>query len=167
MGWFVTQLRRFRNDRSGTALVEFALSLPLMVLVSFVSIDGLRLMWSFQAATSGVHEAARYLARVVPGNACAPPVVSLSDYEARLRGIVGQSADGTSVFGPRVELVSLTARLDCVTGTGLRQSTVPVATVSAEVRMLLPLHRVFSRAGAPDAATYTARIEEQARIYGL
>lgn len=166
MAWSLSPFRRFRDDTSGAALVEFAISLPLMLIVSMVCIDGLRLMWSFQAATSGVHEAARYLARVAPGDVCTAGA-SVASYETTLRTIAGQSRDGNSVFGSQVELVSLSASLDCVTGTGLRQATVPVATVRADVRMELPFHNLFSRVVSPDAGTYTARIEEQARIYGL
>lgn len=166
MARFLSPLRRFRDDRSGAALVEFALTLPLMLIVSFVCLEGLRLMWSFQAATSGVHEAARYLARVAPGDVCATGA-SVAGYETTLRTIVGRSRDGNSIFGQQVELVSLTATLDCVTGTGLRQATVPVATVTADVRMELPLHSIFSRVVSPEAGTYVARIEEQARVYGL
>lgn len=164
MGHLRNHLRRFRRDTSGTALVEFALSLPLMVLVSYISIDGLRMMWSYQAATSGVHEAARYIARVAPGDICTTGG-SLSGYETALRDIVSQSSGGNSIFSRDARLVSLTTRLDCVTGTGLRQPTVPVATVSADVEMRLPLFRVLSTVANP--VTYTARIEEQARIYGL
>lgn len=158
------RIRRFRDERSGAALVEFALSLPLMVLVSYLSIDGLRLMWSYQAATSGVHEAARYIARVAPGDICTTGG-TLTGYQTALTAIVGQSSDGASIFSRDARLVSLTTRLDCVTGTGLRQPVVPVATVSVDIEMLLPLHRVFSAVAS--SGTFTARIEEQARIYGL
>lgn len=166
MGRIRTCLHRFCRARSGTALVEFALALPLMVVVSYVSIDGLRLMWSFQAATAGVHEAARYIARVAPGDICATGG-SLAGYQDALRVMVGQSRDGAAVFGRDARLVSLEARLDCVTGAGLRQAVVPVATVRAEVALFLPMHRLLAGLGAPGAAVFTARIEEQARIFGL
>lgn len=164
MGRFIHILRRFRDDRSGTALVEFALSLPLMVIVSYLSIDGMRMLWAYQAATSGVHEAARYIARVAPGDICTTGG-SLAGYETTLRGIVASETGGTSIFSRDARLVSLTTRLDCVTGTGLRQPVVPVATVSVDIEMFLPLHRVFSAVANP--GTFTAQIEEQSRIYGL
>lgn len=159
-------LHRFAADRSGAAMVEFALALPLMLTVSFVCIDGLRLMWTFQAATAGVHEAARYLARTAPGDICLTGA-SLSGTEPALVTIVGGANGGGSVFNDEVELLSLSTTLTCVADAGLRQAQVPVATVTVDLRLPLPLHGLLSRVAGTDAATITARIEEEARVYGL
>ncbi|WRH63454.1 MAG: TadE/TadG family type IV pilus assembly protein [Fuscovulum sp.] len=159
-------LRRFANDRSGAALVEFALALPLIILVSYISIDGLRLMWSYQAATAGVHEATRYLARVAPGDICETGG-TLSSFDAALFTMVDGAGGGQSVFGRDAELLGVTTSLRCVADAGLRQPQVPVVTVSADLRMFLPLHLVLSQLAGTDAAVFTARIEEQARVYGL
>lgn len=162
----IGNLHRFATDRSGAALVEFALALPLMILVSYISIDGLRLMWSYQAATAGVHEATRYLARVAPGDICETGG-TLSAFDAALFGIVEGAGGGESVFGRDAQLLGVTTSLSCVADAGLRQTQVPVVTVSADLRMFLPLHLVLSRLAGTDAAIITARIEEQARVYGL
>lgn len=159
-------IRRFVTDRSGAALVEFALALPLMILVSFISIDGLRLMWSYQAATAGVHEATRYLARVAPGDICETGG-TLTSFDATLFTIVDGAGSGESVFSRDAELLGVTTSLTCVADAGLRQARVPVVTVSADLQMFLPLHQVFSRLTGPNAGIFTARIEEQARVYGL
>ncbi len=159
-------LRRFANDRSGAALVEFALALPLIILVSYISIDGLRLMWSYQAATAGVHEATRYLARVAPGDICETGG-TLNSFDAALFTMVDGAGGGQSVFGRDAELLGVTTSLRCVADAGLRQPQVPVVTVSADLRMFLPLHLVLSQLAGTDAAVFTARIEEQARVYGL
>ncbi len=159
-------IHRFAKDRSGAALVEFSLALPLMLLVSYISFDGLRLMWSYQAATAGVHEATRYLARVAPGDVC-ETLVSLSDFDETLFGIVEGAAGGGSVFGRDAELLTVTTSLTCVDDAGLRQAQVPVVTVSADLRLFLPFHLLLSRLSGTDAAIITTRIEEQARVYGL
>lgn len=159
-------IRRFANDRSGAALVEFALALPLIILVSYISIDGLRLMWSYQAATAGVHEATRYLARVAPGDICETGG-TLNSFDAALFTMVDGAGGGQSVFGRDAELLGVTTSLRCVADAGLRQPQVPVVTVSADLRMFLPLHLVLSQLAGTDAAVFTARIEEQARVYGL
>jgi len=159
-------IRRFANDRSGAALVEFALALPLIILVSYISVDGLRLMWSYQAATAGVHEATRYLARVAPGDICETGG-TLNSFDAALFTMVDGAGGGQSVFGRDAELLGVTTSLRCVADAGLRQPQVPVVTVSADLRMFLPLHLVLSQLAGTDAAVFTARIEEQARVYGL
>ena len=159
-------IRRFADDRSGAALVEFALALPLIILVGYVSIDGLRLMWSYQAATAGVHEATRYLARVAPGDICETGG-TLTSFDTALFDIIDGAGGGESIFGRDAELLGVTTSLSCVADAGLRQAQVPVVTVSADLRMFLPLHLVLSRLAGTDAAVYTARIEEQARVYGL
>lgn len=156
----------FATDRSGAALVEFALALPLMILGSFISIDGLRLMWSYQAATAGVHEATRYLARVAPGDICETGA-SLSAFDATLFTIVNGAGGAETVLGRDAELLGVTTSLTCVADAGLRQARVPVVTVSADLRMFLPLHQVFSRLAGPGSGIFVARIEEQARVYGL
>ena len=52
------------------ALVEFAISLPLILVVSYGTIDSMRLFWTYQAAVAGVRDAARYVARVAPDDIC-------------------------------------------------------------------------------------------------
>jgi len=156
----------FAKDRSGAALVEFALVLPFLLLVSFVSIDGLRLMWAYQAATAGVHEAVRYLGRVVPGDICETGG-SLASYEATLQTMVGRDSEGRSVFSGDAAVTALRTSLTCVTGAALRQARVPVATVSVDLRLNLPFHGILGRMGGPSAGTVTARIEEQTRVFGL
>lgn len=159
-------VRRFAAARSGAALVEFALVLPFLLIVSFVSLDGMRLMWAYQAATAGVHEAARYLARVAPGDIC-DTGGTLTSYETTLRSMVGQDSQGRSVFSTDATVTALRTSLTCVTDAALRQARVPVATVSVDLRLNLPLHEILSRVGGQNAGTITTRIEEQARVFGL
>lgn len=165
-------IRRFAQDRSGAALVEFALALPLMLIVSYISIDAMRLMWSYQAATAGVHEATRYLARVAPGDICETGG-TLTSFDTTLLAMIQRASDeegpgsGESVFGRDAEILGVTTSLSCVADAGLRQPQVPVVTVSADLEMFLPFHLLLQRVAGPDAAIFTARIEEQARVYGL
>ena len=70
MAMRIPLLHRFRRAEDGTALVEFAISLPLILVVSFGTINSMRLFWSYQAAVAGVRDAARYVARMAPDNIC-------------------------------------------------------------------------------------------------
>ena len=163
---FLLPLKRFKAGRSGAALVEFALVLPFLLIVSFVSLDGMRLMWAYQAATAGVHEAARYLARVAPGDIC-DTGGTLTSYETTLLSMVGRDSDGRSAFSTDATVTALRTSLACVTDAALRQARVPVATVSVDLRLNLPLHGILSRVAGDNAGTITTRIEEQARVFGL
>ena len=58
-------LRLARND-DGVAIVEFAIALPMMLLVFAVIIEGSRLMIAYQSTIAGVRDATRYLSSVLP-----------------------------------------------------------------------------------------------------
>lgn len=90
-------LRRLARSDRGAALVEFAIALPILVMLFAVIIEGGRMMWSYQTAVAGVRDAARYVGRVVPSNVCATATtVPISTYvtNATLANIVSQSIDG-------------------------------------------------------------------------
>ena len=161
-------LHRFRRAEDGTALVEFAISLPLILIVSFGTIDSMRLFWSYQAAVAGVRDAARYVARVAPADIC--DAGSLEGYETQLAGIIGTTIDGDGLYTGGVTITNVTARLlDCgsFTELGLRQSRVPVARVSADMRIRMPFTEVFEIIGGAGFGTLTTRIVEDARVYGI
>ena len=159
-------LRRFGRSQDGTALVEFAISLPLILVVSFGAIDSMRLFWSDQAAVAGVRDATRYIARIAPADICATGG-SLSAYEAQLAGIIGSTIDGGGLYPPGVLINNVTAGVTCVGTLGLRQAQVPVATVSADLSVDLPMRGVLDRIGGAGFGTLTTTITEQARVFGL
>src|SRR5687767_807230 len=64
------QLARLARNERGVALVEFAILLPILLLLFAVTIEGTRMMWSYQTAIAGVRDAARYLGRITPSNVC-------------------------------------------------------------------------------------------------
>ena len=51
-------------------MVEFAILLPILLLVFAVIVEGGRLMWSYQTVVAGVRDATRYVARAAPANIC-------------------------------------------------------------------------------------------------
>ena len=67
---FSQKLRAFREDRSGAAMLEFAISLPILLLILAVVIEGSRIAWTHQAAASGVRDASRFLARITQADIC-------------------------------------------------------------------------------------------------
>jgi len=57
-------VQRLRRRRDGIASVEFAIVLPLMVLMLFGAIEFGRLLVDYQVANKSVRDAVRYLSRV-------------------------------------------------------------------------------------------------------
>jgi Flp pilus assembly protein TadG len=166
MAMRVPLLHRFRHAEDGTALVEFAVSLPLILVVSFGTIDSMRLFWSYQAAVAGVRDAARYVARVAPADIC-DTGGSLAGFQTQLRTIIDSTIDGGALYTGGVTIANVTATLTCEGTLGLRQAQVPVARVSADMSIVMPFTEVFRIVGGSGFGTLTTRIVEDARVFGL
>ena len=155
-------LERFRKDQSGAALVEFAISLPLVLLIFACVIEGGRMVWAYQAASAGVRDAARYLARVAPRDICATGG-SVAGYAATLKTIVEKDQAGGSFFPTGMAVNSVTPSLSCITGS--YRNGAAIAQVSANISIAMPFSNVFTFAGQ-ELAAVTATITDQSRIYG-
>jgi Flp pilus assembly protein TadG len=156
-------LRRFLRDDDGVALIEFAVVLPMMMLVFAVIIEGSRMMLSYESAINGVRDAARYLARTAPHDVCATGG-SLASYSTRLQTLVTQGVSAGSVFPSSVTIDSVTPSYRCVTGT-YRGGTVPVAQVTAVITITFPFSGLFTLVGG-DLPTLTTSVTDQARVFG-
>jgi Flp pilus assembly protein TadG len=156
-------LRAFLRDEDGAQLLEFAIVLPLMLLLFGVIVEGGRMMWSYQTVVSGVRDASRYLARVAPRDICTTGG-SVAGYAAQLETIVTRASDGTSVLPDRVRVAGVSATLSCPAGT-FRSNAAPLVTVSADVEVTFPFARLFGFAGGtrPDLVT---SVSDQNRVYG-
>lgn len=159
----LTGLRRFAKADEGAALVEFAITLPMMLVVFAVIVEGSRMMLSFQSAISGVRDATRYLTRVVPPDVCATGG-TVSAYTSQLQTIVSQSTSGASVFPSAVTVNSVTPSLTCVVGT-YRVSPAPVAQVTANVTITFPFAGIFALVGG-SLGQITTDVTDSSRIFG-
>jgi TadE-like protein len=56
-----------KNTQSGVALVEFALTLPLLLLMTFIVVEYSRALYQYNTLTKSVRDAARYLSLYDPG----------------------------------------------------------------------------------------------------
>lgn len=157
-------LQTLRRDDSGAALVEFAIALPLVLVLFAVTIEGGRLLWAYQATAAGVRDAARYLARAADTSVCAPGG-SLDGYTTTLEGIVRTSSSGTGIFPTGISVTSVTPSLTCVNGT-YRLSPAPVAQVTATLQVTFPFGGVFTLVGLGTLATITTTVTDQSRIFG-
>jgi Flp pilus assembly protein TadG len=163
---FRLQINRFRRSQSGAALVEFGVSLPLILIVAFGIIESMRLLWSFQAAVAGVRDATRYVARAAADDICTNGG-SLDGWNDQLTAIINTSITGAAIFPDGIALTGVTATLACPNDLDLRQAEVPVARVTANLRMQFPMTAVFRLAGGDGWGTINTSVVEEARIYGL
>ena len=158
------RVRRFLRDSDGAALVEFAILLPMLLVVFTVIIEGGRLMWSYQSAAAGVRDAARYLARATPSNICASGG-SVTGFTDEMEAIVRNSIGGNALFPVGITVNSVTPSLNCVTGS-YRISPAPVAQVTASLTVTFPLGGLFSLV-SETLGTVTTTITDQSRVFGL
>src|SRR6476620_2510251 len=56
-----------KSLQRGVALVEFALILPFLLLLSLTAVELSRAIWQYNALTKSVRDAARYLSLQTPG----------------------------------------------------------------------------------------------------
>jgi Flp pilus assembly protein TadG len=159
-------LKAFFRREDGAILVEFAVSLPLILILAFLSIESMRLFWSYQAAIAGVRDATRYLARIAPADLCTSGG-DVTDYATALEAIVETTISGAALFPAGVTVTSVTPSHVCVTTLSLRQASVPVATVSANVSITMPFSQILRIVGANPTATINTTVSDQARVYGL
>jgi len=153
----------FARDERGAALVEFAIILPMMLLIFAVIIEGSRMMISFQAAISGVRDATRYLSRVAPVDICSSGG-SVAGYSNQLQTIVSQGISGNSVFPTSVTVNFVTPSFSCVAGT-YRISPAGVAQVTANVTITFPFAGLFTLNGG-NLPQITTNVTDAARIFG-
>ncbi|GHF58962.1 TadE/TadG family type IV pilus assembly protein [Seohaeicola zhoushanensis] len=158
-----TLMNRLRRDETGAALVEFAILLPILLLLFAVIIEGGRLMWSYQTVVAGVRDAARYVARAAPQNICSDGG-SLAGYADTVGDIVRESISGNALFPAGVTVLSVTPTLDCITGT-YRISPVGVVEVSARLQITFPFASIFGFNGGT-LGTVTTTVRDQNRVFG-
>ena len=154
---------RFLRADDGVALVEFALVLPMMMLIFAVIIEGSRMMLSYESAINGVRDATRYLARTAPRNVCTSGA-SVAGYSTYLQTLVRQGVTSNSVFPSAVTIGAVTPSYRCVTGT-YRGGAVPVAQVTAVITVTFPFSGIFTLVGGT-LPTLTTTVTDQARVYG-
>ncbi|MBD3678495.1 MAG: pilus assembly protein [Rhodobacteraceae bacterium] len=156
-------ISRFRKDEDGAAMVEFAVLLPMLLLIFAMIIEGGRLMWAYQTVNAGVRDAARYLARVAPPDLCKTGGV-VTGYTTDLENIVRNSVDGAALFPSGITVTAVVPSHSCVAGS-FRISPAPVAQVTANLTITFPFASVFGFAGQ-SLATINTSITDQSRVYG-
>ncbi|CAN7382649.1 pilus assembly protein [Phenylobacterium sp. LjRoot225] len=97
----IANLRQFRRDHSGAALVEFTILAPLLISLMCGLAEFGQVLRQYHIMEKGVRDAARYLSRV-PAN---PPCTGIADpnwgtyvAQARNLAVYGVTSTGTPLF---------------------------------------------------------------------
>lgn len=166
----IAKLYRMARREDGATAVEFAILLPVMLVTFGVIVEGARIYWNYQAAVSGVRDAARYLARISNNDVCSGGTAP-ANASTIARGIIERNmGDGSANLFPRNVVLDPnnlpTASVNCISVTGITGS-VPVYRVDATIQIGLPLSGLWSIFQTTPTQVMTSTITDQSRIYGL
>ena len=171
----ISRLRalHFLRRQDGATAVEFMILMPIMLLTFAAIVDGARVYWNYQAAVSGVRDAARYVARTTDPGLCAgkvnatyrsmPAAASTTARQIITRNL---GTGGESLFPVAVSLGNVSASYACPDH-NLRRDPTPVARINATVDIDLPLAGLMNLVRGTRAGQVNATITDQSRIYGL
>ena len=164
--------RRFRHGDAGATAVEFAILLPVMLVVFAAIVEGSRIYWNYQSAVSGVRDAARYLARTTNADICGgtanASAATLTGGAATATTIINRNvgSGAANIFPSAVTVTAVSATYTCP-DYDLRTDPTPVARVSATVNVQMPFGTLFEFFSARSTTTMTSTITDQSRIYGI
>ncbi len=154
-------VRRFLHADTGTALVEFAVLLPLLLVVFGLIVEGGRLFWSYQNVITGVRDTARHLGRVAPSDMCgSAPSASIGNYESLVTGLL------TPLSSEKIDVDLETLNLECVDG-DYRVSPAPVAVITASLTISeLPFAALFQLVGGTSVTSIETFVTDRSRVFG-
>ncbi|MGB5865479.1 MAG: TadE/TadG family type IV pilus assembly protein [Sulfitobacter sp.] len=158
-----TRLAGFGKSEAGSALVEFALAVPLCLVFFAIAIEGARTFWAYQTVISGVRDAARFVGRATPNNICTVGG-SLSDLDAKITQIVRDTREGNTLFPASITVTSVFSSLTCITD-DFRLDQTPIATVTATLTIDYPFAPIMGLFGAAQT-TVTTEVSDSSRVFG-
>ena len=127
-------LRQFRKDHSGAALVEFTLLAPLLIsLMCGLAEFGLALR-QYHIMEKGVRDAARYLSRVPANPPCVAADPNWATYvtQAKNLAIYGVTTTGTPLFSSWTSSATVSVPAPtCLANPRVNGADLPQITVTA------------------------------------
>jgi Flp pilus assembly protein TadG len=136
MSWALS--KRVGKDRSGAAGVEFALVLPLLVVLAFGAIEIGWMIWQHAIITKGVRDGVRYLTRVPVTCTAAGTggTFSATDKQTAINLVKAGDPAGTNLILRAYGSATFTVDVDCrdAASLGLAGGTyLPVVRMTAAV----------------------------------
>jgi Flp pilus assembly protein TadG len=127
-------LRQFRKDHSGAALVEFTLLAPVLISLVCGLAEFGQALRQYHVMEKGVRDAARYLSRVPANPPCVGADPSWAGYvtQAKNLAVYGATTTGTALFtGWTTATVSVPDPPCLANPRGVLASDLPKITVTA------------------------------------
>jgi Flp pilus assembly protein TadG len=160
-----TAFRKIWRDRSAGPLAELALSVPLMLVLVFGTMEFASLLYQQHTITKGVKEAARFAARapaIRQSGTCPPVSAGWSGIVTRAQDIATRDGVSGSQLLPDFTPATVTITVVCANATGLITSNVAAGSIPVvRVSALVPAHSLgFFALLNIDAFNLTATHEE-------
>ena len=133
------RLAGFLQNEAGSAATEFALIVPLMILLLFAGSEAGHFVWTQHKLTEGVRNGVRYASRLPIDKLCDGPNSVLADPE--LSAVIDVTRTGrvgsgmSTVPGWTAGNVSVTVSCEAFVGTGIYtdlEAPGPIVTVRAQ-----------------------------------
>lgn len=84
-------MRKYQHRQQGAALIELALSIPFMIMLSMIVIEFGRALYEYNTVTKSVRDAVRYLSANTPNTLCT---------DAQNLVVYGTTTTGTQPLAP-------------------------------------------------------------------
>jgi len=152
-------------DCRGAALVEFTLTLPVLLVLFGLIVEIGSVLRQHQLVTEGVRSATRYLSRVPDPEAAG--AVDIARNLALTASMDGRAPNRSRYWTDASSVTVTVADLDNAAGTLRGPATLNVitvrTTVTVDVPLIAPLLRLF---GGDAGATVDLGVVDQARHFG-
>jgi Flp pilus assembly protein TadG len=157
--------RRLLADCRGAALVEFTVTLPVLLILFALIVEVGSVLRQHQIVTEGVRSAARYLSRTPdPSDAGA---VAVARNLALTATTDGSGANRSAYWTDPASVAVAVADIDNSAGALRGPATLSLITVSTTVTVDVPLIGPMLRlVGGDAAATLDLNVVDQARHFG-
>jgi Flp pilus assembly protein TadG len=129
-----TNLRQFRKDRSGAALIEFTVLAPLLISLMCGLAEFGQALRQYHIMEKGVRDAARYLSRVPANPPCVAADATWGSYvtQAKNLAVYGVTTSGTALFNGWTTATVSVANPTCIANPrGPLAPDLPKITVTA------------------------------------
>jgi Flp pilus assembly protein TadG len=153
----IGRLRRLRGDERGSVVVEFVITLPLILAMLVLIAEFGRAIWYHHVVTKGVRDATRFLSRA--------PVTELASYSERaawlaMTGVPTENAAPIYAWWTDIATVDVSGPTT-LAGTPDFRTPFQVVSVQAAVPATFPLLVLLGQ-----STTLTIAAADQARYIG-
>ena len=153
-------LARFGFERRGASLIEFTMVAPVLLILGLGTLEFGSALYAHHVVSTGVHDAARYLARLDD-----PLAAAASGKQLAVTGEVSGTAKRLSWWAAAnvsVSVANIANPIDGGTGERTYRGPDPIKVVRVSTTAIYPGFGVLSFLGLGSALTFSVYHEERA-----